>query len=45
MLDREPSYDKRKTYEVFHINIQLNPINIKKDSLDLFKPYNNFKTV
>ena len=39
ILDREPSYHKRNTSEVLHINTQLNPINLKEDSQGLFKPY------
>ena len=39
ILDRECSYQKRSMSEVIYINIQLNPINKKEDSNNLFKPY------
>ena len=39
ILDKEPSYHKRNTSEVVHINTQKKSINLKEDSKGLFTPY------
>ena len=39
ILDREPNFHKRRTSEALYINLQLNPINEKEDSQNLYKPY------
>ena len=39
ILDREANYHKRRTSEALYINLQLDSINEKEDSQNLYKPY------